>query len=48
MWGCEPIEFSIQVVGLSVDHPGLEQAPSGGVGTGGKHTSLSPINRMTG
>ena len=30
-----------------MDHPGLEEAPYGGVGTGGNHTSLSPINRMT-
>ena len=33
--------------GLSLNHPGLEEAPSGGVGTGGNHTGLSPINRMT-
>ena len=33
--------------GLSVGHPGLEEAPSGGVGTGGNHMGLSPINRMT-
>ena len=39
--------FSVQVVGLLVDHPGLEEALSGGVGTGVNHTSLSPINGMT-
>ena len=27
-------------------HPGLEEALSGGVGTGVNHTSLSPINKM--
>ena len=31
-----------------MDHPGLEEASSGGVGTGVNHTSLSPVNRMTG
>ena len=29
-----------------VDHPGLNEASSGGVGTGVYHTSLSPINGM--
>jgi len=28
------------VVGLLVDHPGLKEASSGGVGTGVNHTSL--------
>ena len=31
---------------LFVDHLGLEEAPSRGVGTDGNHTSLSPINGM--
>ena len=30
-----------------MDHPGLEEALSGGVGTGVNHMSLSPINGMT-
>ena len=29
-----------------MDHPGLEEASSGGVGIGVNHTNLSPINRM--
>ena len=29
MWECEPRLFSL--VGLPVDHPELEEAPSGGV-----------------
>ena len=28
-----------------MDHPGLKEASSGGVGTGVNHTSLSPVNR---
>ena len=30
-----------------MNHPGLEEAPFRGVGTGGNHMGLSPINRMT-
>ena len=33
----EQTQFSIQVVSLAVDHPGLKEAPSEGVGTGGNH-----------
>ena len=47
MWGSES-KFSVQVVGLSADHPGFKEAQSGGVGTSGNHTSFSPINEMTG
>ena len=32
----------------SVDLPGFEKAPSRGVGTGGNHMNLSPLNGMTG
>ena len=45
MWGSEPSSLFRWLV--SVDHPGLEEAPSGGVRTGGNHTGLSPINGMT-
>ena len=34
------------LVSLLVDYPGLEEALSGGVGTGVNHMSLSPINGM--
>ena len=32
----------------SVDLPGFKKAPSRGLGTGGNHTNLSPLNGMTG
>ena len=31
---------------IAVDHPGFEEVPSTGVGTGVNHTSLCPINGM--
>ena len=45
MWGSERSSLFRWLV--SVDHPGLEEAPSGGVATGSSHMGLSPINRMT-
>ena len=46
MWGSTCTYFSAQVVGLLVDHPGLEETSSGRVGTDVNHMSLSPINGM--
>ena len=38
--------ISTMLVLIVVDHPGFEEVPSGGVGTGVNNTGLCPINGM--